>query len=95
MSRLDLKIEQIRVPPVSLGARLMVMIDTWRRMRNAARLRDERKRIHADLKRSYVALVDIKARALKSTGVFGTEHENLEQVIVSLAYALEDYRDTI
>jgi hypothetical protein len=58
-------------------------------------LHAERKRVRDTLRNHYDALVDTKARAMKTTGVFATEHEHLEAAIVSLAYALDDYRGTV
>ncbi len=68
-------------------------VRTWRQYRESARIHAERRRIWATLGDVFAKLVDTKARALKSTGVFATEHEHLEAAIVNLAYALDDYRD--
>jgi hypothetical protein len=68
---------------------------TWRQHSADARLRAERKRIHRLIREHFDALVDVKARALKSTGVFPTTHENLESALMNLARALEDYLDSV
>jgi len=95
MNHINLKTEQLHVEPVGMSTHLRLTMQTWRRFRWSARLRSERRRIHNELSRYYAGLVDIKARALKTTGVFKTEHDNLEKVIVQLAYTLEDYRDGV
>ena len=92
-SSLNLKSDQLRIAPVGLSAHLRVTMNTWRRLRAAARIRTERKRVKNMLRKHYDGLIDAKSYALKLTGVFATEHENLEKAIVNLAYALEDYRD--
>jgi hypothetical protein len=95
MSTLDPKAKQIHIVPASMSAHLMMAVKTWQRLRAAARRRAERKRITAQLRRTYSTLVDTKARALKSTGVLDTEHGDLEAAIIHLAYAIEDYRDLV
>jgi hypothetical protein len=95
MSRLDPHAKQIRIVPASLYAHCVIAMQTWQRLRAAARIRAERKRITAQLQKTYTTLVDTKARALKSTGVLDTEHADLEAAIVHLAYAIEDYRDLV
>ena len=72
---------------------MQLVARTWRQHRESARVHAERKRIRDTLRKSFSELVDTKARALKSTGVFATEHQHLEAAIVSLGYALDDYRD--
>lgn len=72
---------------------MQLVARTWRQHREMARVHAERRKIWMALGKSFGELVDTKARALKSTGVFATEHEHLEAAIVSLAYALDDYRD--
>jgi hypothetical protein len=72
---------------------MQLAVRTWRQHRASARVYAERRAIREALGKNFAALCDTKCRALKSTGVFRTEHENLEQAIVHLAYALEDYRD--
>jgi hypothetical protein len=74
---------------------MQLVARTWRQYREMARVHTERKRIRDTLLNHYEALVETKARAMKTTGVFATEHEHLEAAIVSLAYALDDYRDTV
>ena len=74
---------------------MQLAVRTWRQHRETARLHTERRRIFEALGKCFAVLVDTKCRALKSTGVFRTEHENLEAAIVHLAYAIEDYRDGI
>jgi len=76
-----------------LYSRVELCIRTWQQHSNTARLRAERRRIHKQLRKHFDNLVETKSHALKATGVFGTEHEHLETAIVSLAYALDDYRD--
>jgi hypothetical protein len=95
MSGLQLKEEQLHVVPVGMRAHFRLALETWRRLRWSAYLRNERRQIRGDLIKSYEDLIDAKARALKTTGVFKTEHESLEAAIVHLAYAIEDYRDGV
>jgi hypothetical protein len=95
MSPLNFKSDQLRNAPVGLYAHLVLTVEAWRRLRSAARLRVMRKRIRNTLRKHHDGLVDTKALALKQTGVFMTQHENLEAAIVNLAYALEDYRDGV
>jgi hypothetical protein len=75
------------------GMRLAVR--TWRQHRRDARIYAARRRICADLGKSFAALCDMKCYAMKKTGVFKTDHEHLEAAIVALARALEDYRDGV
>jgi hypothetical protein len=72
---------------------MQAAVRTWRQHRERARLHAERRKIHAAVDKNFAKLCDLKCQALKTTGVFRTEHENLEQAIVFLAYAREDYRD--
>ena len=96
MPTLDhVKLDELRFTSLGLRHRMTLCLETWQRLREHARLRTERRRINIDLRGNYNALIDIKARAMKSTGVFATEHENLESAIVHLAYAIEDYRDGV
>ena len=78
---------------MSFRERFALCMQTWQRLREHASLRAKRREIHDDLRKSFVALVDIKARALKATGVAVTDHGKLEAAIVHLAAALNDYRD--
>jgi hypothetical protein len=80
---------------LSVYSGVQLAVRTWRQHRECARVHAERRAIRKALGKSLAELVDMKCRALKSTGVFRTEHENLEQAIVHLAYALEDYRDGV
>jgi hypothetical protein len=80
---------------LSIYSGVQLAARTWRQHRQSARVHAERRAIHEALCKSFAVLVDTKCRALKSTGVFRTEHENLEQAIVHLAYAIEDYRDGV
>ena len=73
--------------------RVQLCAATWRHDKECVRVRAERRRVRDELRKSFEALCDLKCRALKKTGVFGTEHENLEAAIVQLAHALDDYRD--
>jgi hypothetical protein len=95
MSNLDPKAEQIRIVPANVRAHFLIAVETYKRLRAAARFRAERRRIRSDLQRSYATLVDTKARALKSTGVIATDHADLEAAILHLGHAIEDYRDLV
>jgi hypothetical protein len=77
----------------NLGYQLTVCWETWQRLREQTRYRATRRGLVVDLRKSYEALIDTKARALKSTGITATRHENLEAAILNLAAAIEDYRD--
>ena len=93
--RLDLKSDELRVVPSGAYAQMGLVVQMWRRLREHTRIRAERRQIRYTLRRNYEALCETKCRALKTTGVFATQHEHLEAAIVQLAYALDDYRDGV
>ncbi len=78
---------------LSVYSGVKLAVRTWRQHRETARIHSARRKTREAVTKNYVALCDIKCHALKSTGVFLTEHSNLEAAIVNLAYAMEDYRD--
>lgn len=78
---------------LTLYGRFALCVATWRHHGEHARIVAERRRIGGELRKAFDTLCDTKCRALKATGVCGTEHRNLEESLLHLARALDDYND--
>jgi hypothetical protein len=78
---------------MTIYGRFALCVATWRHHSEYARLVAERRRIGREVRKVFETLCDTKCRALKATGVRGTEHRNLEEALLHLARALDDYND--
>lgn len=90
-----INLDGLRPKPDTFRYQLRMCWETWEQLREQSRYRAARRNLAADLRKSYETLIDTKSRALKSTGIAGTRHENLEAAILNLAAAIEDYRDRV